>query len=153
MNTREINREVLYAADDCPAFSAGEIEELRRRALQNPSGKIRICMHAAPEDGLHEMLIALRRDVRYPVHKCPARSESHIVLDGMMTVNLFHPDGRLRERVPMGPPDSGRRNYLRVPAGMFHSIHIETETCVFLEVKLGPFDPADNVKADFPDTE
>ncbi len=153
MKTKEINPEVLYSLDEYPAFSGSEIAELRNRARSNPSGKIRICMHEAPESALHEMLIALRNDVRYPVHKCPARSETHIVLDGLMTVNLFHDDGAIRERVPMGPPDSGRCGYLRVPANMFHSIRIETEVCVFMEVKLGPFDPADNVKADFPDVE
>jgi cupin fold WbuC family metalloprotein len=149
MKLREVSPEVLFAEDDCPSYSQDEVMELRRKALAIPSGKIRICLHGMPDSDLHEMLIALRRDVRYPIHKCPARSESHIVMNGMMTISLYNPDGSLLERVPLGPPSSGRKSYLRVPAGMYHSIAIETEVCVFLEIKLGPFDPSDNVKAPF----
>lgn len=149
MNTKEFNPDVYFAADSYPSFSENEVMELREKALSKDNGKIRICMHTSPEDSLHEMLIALRKDVRYPIHKCPARSETHIVLHGVLTVNLFNPDGTLLERVPLGVCQSGRKNYLRVPANMFHSLSIESDVCVFLEIKLGPFDPTDNVVAGF----
>lgn len=152
MNVNVITPEVLYAADQCPTFSHVEIAELREKALHNPSGKIRICMHESVDDGLHEMLIALRKGVVFPIHKCITKSETHLIISGLLTMNLFGENGEIVKSIPMGPPDSGRTSYLRIPAGTYHQLHIETDACVFYETKLGPLDPKDSVVAPFDKT-
>lgn len=147
MRTRQLNDEVLFADEAVRTFSLADAEELGRRALSCPTGKLRICLHRSPDAELHEMLVALRRDVRYPPHKNIRSEETHLVLCGEAVLCLYAEDGTEMGRVPLGGSGSGRAAYSRIPAGVHHCLEIESEVCVFLETKLGPFDASDNVIA------
>ena len=149
MKTRKQNAEVLFADEDVRVLSSAEIEMVSRAALANPSGKARICLHRSPDAPLHEMLVALRRDVRYPPHRQLRSEETHFVLLGQASLLLYREDGGLWKRLELGEAGSGRPGYSRIPAGVFHCLEIESEVCVFLETKLGPFSPEDNEFAFF----
>ena len=150
MRTRQHSREVLFAEDALRILSPDDVAELGRRALASPSGKLRICLHHSPDAALHEMLVALRRDVRYPPHRNRKSEETHFVLLGTAALLLFREDGAIAERILLGDAASGRPGYSRIPANMYHRLEVESDVCVFLETKLGPFDPADNEPLSLP---
>jgi hypothetical protein len=52
---------VLRNRDPIAVFGADEVARVRSMALTSPLGRARICVHPADHDGLHEMLVALRR--------------------------------------------------------------------------------------------
>lgn len=150
MKTREFNPEVLFADEAVRVFSLDDVEELGKKALASPAGKLRICLHSSPDAELHEMLVALRRDVRYPPHKNLKSEETHFVLLGEAALCLYSDDGSALNRIALGGGDSVRlASYSRIPVGVYHRLEIESDVCVFLETKLGPFDPADNQVAPF----
>ncbi|MDR1536253.1 MAG: WbuC family cupin fold metalloprotein [Planctomycetota bacterium] len=144
METREENEEVLFALDRLRTFSPADIEELAGRALRSRTGKIRICLHHAPGDLFHEMLVALRREVKYLAQFHPRKEESYCILKGSLVFSLYGPDGE-KTILPLGDASTGRNCFVRIPAGMSHRFDIDSEVVVFLEAKLGPFSPNDTV--------
>lgn len=149
MKIRTINSEVLFADEPVRLFSAADVARLGREALASSTGKRRICLHRSPDAPLHEMLVALCRDVAYPPHRCRSTEETHFVLSGKAALLLYNENGSLESRIELGDADSGRPGYSRIPAGVFHCLEIESDVCVFLETKLGPFSPDDNEIAPF----
>lgn len=149
MKTRRQNDEVQFAMESIRTMSSVDMAALKEEALNSPTGRQRICMHRSPDDQLHEMLIALRRDVKYPPHRNNVSEETHFVLDGLATLSLFDDNGVVIRVIPLGSMTSGRNSYVRIPAGMFHSLLIESEVCIYMEVKTGPFSPENNEIAIF----
>lgn len=149
MKTKKESDEVLFADEEVRVFGPDDVEALGRRALDAPSGKIRVCLHRSPDDKMHEMLVALRKDVRYPPHSHKYSEETFLVLKGCATLHLFDAGGEPLPVIHLGDPFSGRCGYARLPAGMWHCLRQESDVVVFLETKLGPFRPEDTCVAPF----
>lgn len=150
MRITEINPEVVYAVDEQRLMDKTWLREVADRALKNSSGKCRICLHRSPDEVLHEMLIAMRRDCVYPPHRFLKSEETHFVLQGLAVMRLYDEDGGLCKTIQMGPFDSGRTAYVRIPKSCYHDMVVESDLCVYLETKLGPFRSDDNQIAPFP---
>lgn len=149
MKTAVFNEEVFFACDEIRVFGRDDIEELARLAHASPTGKRRICLHRSPDAAMHEMLIAMRRDVKYPPHKNTASEETHFLLQGEATLVLFSDEGEQTERIALAGRHAEKPSYSRIPANTYHMLEIETDICVYLETKLGPFSPETNVIAPF----
>lgn len=147
MLLKEISPQVLYAEPAIRVLGPEDINLLIEKAQSLPGGVCRICLHRSPDDLLHEMLIAKRKDSTYPPHRHRAAEESHLILHGCVTLILFSETGAVRERIPLGEPGSGRAVYARIPAGVYHDIVVESDMYVDMETKIGPFDPDDNEMA------
>lgn len=132
---------VAYCAAPNPRLGDADLAALRAAAVAAPRRRARICAHRAPEDGLHEMIIALDRASYVRPHRHMGRSESFHAVAGEATVLLFDADGRLTEAVPLGPPGAGRAFFLRIGELAFHAVVVESEAFVFQETTSGPFDP------------
>lgn len=144
-----MNEDVAYLEERVRMLSNDDLYMLRETALKKTSGKLRICTHPSPGHLLHEMFIALRKDVYYPPHRSVKTEETHFVLHGLATLYIYTDDGKLERAIPMGPFDSGRCSYVRLPAGAFHCLIVESDVCIYYETKLGPFDPDDTEIAPF----
>lgn len=149
MITYTLNDEVLFASEHVRTFSASDVEWLRQKAQASPHGKMRICLHRTSDDTMHEMLVALRRDVVYPPHRCNLSEETHFIVEGAALLHIYYNDGTLKESFSMGTVTSGKISYVRIPAGTYHSFTVLSEVCVYLETKLGPFSEQKNEIADF----
>lgn len=147
MNIRTINAEV-YQAEGTIVWAAKEnVEFLKARALENPRGRARLCAHPGPEDRTHEMLVALRRDILLRPHVHPGNIESFTCVDGAMRVFLFNEDGSVLKALSMGPPQSGKVFFYRHTRPTFHTLIVESDVAVFLEVTQGPFNRESTVLA------
>lgn len=149
MKWKQISAEVYYATEPLRTLSSADVAELLSLALDAPGGKARICLHHAPDETLHEMLIAMGRNVRYPIHMHTDSDESYSFFHGRATLTLFDEQGGVLQTVDLGPFGEGEAHFVRVPRGTYHSLEITSESVVFLESKLGPFSPESNKIAPF----
>ena len=141
---------MLYATDELRRMEHGDITQLAATALHSKTGRVRICLHPSPEAELHEMLIALRRGDKYPPHLHLRSETSYYMCRGEMTLYLLNDEGKVTDTLPLAAnPAGGSLVYARVPERVYRCIRVESEVCVFMETRLGPFVPGHNVIAPF----
>lgn len=115
--------------------------ELIEKAAQSPRRRINHNFHQGPDDNPHRFLnVFLQGSYVAPHrHRNPPKAESFLVLEGRMAVILFHDDGRVEARHPIGPgsPALG----VDLPPGVWHTVAALTPHAVCFEVKPGPWNP------------
>lgn len=139
-NFHEQNAEVLYALDSIPVIDSELIAELKERALKAPRRRCRLCGHDGPNSPLHDMLIVLHRDGYVPPHRHHGKSESFHLIEGRAWLVTFDEVGKLALARLMRPAAEGGPFFYRMPAGVYHSLILETPWLVFHEATTGPFD-------------
>jgi cupin fold WbuC family metalloprotein len=139
IKTRYENPEVLYPDEDIVFLNSADLQELKRLAVLNPSGRIRLCAHPSVGDRLHEMFIVHTQDCYVRPHKHIEKSESMAILEGAVDVVLFHDDGAVKQVISLGAANSGLIFYQRLPKNVYHMLIIKTEFLVFHEIISGPF--------------
>lgn len=143
---RRASDDVFYATAGIVRLGTAEIEFLRARAAESPRGRARICAHLDPADGVHEMLIALRRGGYVRPHRHVGREESFHAVEGEAHVVIFDDTGGVAEVVPMGTGAHDTRIY-RLNTPRFHTVLVRTPCFIVHEVTRGPFDPDGTVFA------
>jgi len=149
IKVRKESDEVLYAAEDVVLVDSVDLSEFKRMALANPRKRIRLCTHNSPEDALHEMFIVHTRETYVRPHKHIDKVESFSILEGETDLVLFEDDGRIRQIIRMGTPDSGLKFYHRLTGPVYHSLLIRSEILVFHEITQGPFVRSQTAFADW----
>ncbi len=132
--------EVFYTTAAVVTAGPVDLDFLKARAAANPRQRARLCAHPAPGDRQHEMLIVHHRDVYVRPHRHLNKSESLLLIEGFATALYFNDTGSVEKTLSLGAAGSGRCFYYRMPAGVFHSLVIESEWLVFHETTAGPFD-------------
>ncbi|HEY1727839.1 MAG TPA: WbuC family cupin fold metalloprotein [Candidatus Baltobacteraceae bacterium] len=136
---REENPEVYYSNQSLVVVDDSTIAFLKSRAASSPRKQSRLCMHANPSDALHQMLIIHHRDVYVRPHRHLAKAESLQILEGAATVALLDEHGGVNGAIRLADPASGKPFFYRIPANVVHTLRIESEWLVFMEVTSGPF--------------
>ena len=147
MKATKFNEEVLFTADDVVKVDANDIEELKKKARQNPRRRIRICAHKKLDDSIHEMLIVHEKSCYVRPHKHIDKTESFHIVDGSADIILFDEDGQINKIIPMGDYASGRKFFYRLPPSRYHTLMIQSDVLVFHEITNGPFKLEDTVWA------
>lgn len=136
-----MGRDVWYARGPLTTFGEAEIAFLKTSAEASSRRRARICAHDGPDALVHEMLIAHHRTCYVRPHRHPDKAESFLVLEGSARALFFDDDGSVSNVLELGEPPSGIFAY-RVGAGQYHSLLIQSEWLIFLEVGQGPFSAA-----------
>jgi cupin fold WbuC family metalloprotein len=131
--------EVFYTSDGVAFAGAGDIAFLKARAANNARGRARLCFHQAPDAAVHEMLIVHHRACYVRPHRHKTNSESLQVIEGTARAVFFSDDGSVERTVTMSGVAGSSRSYYRIPPCVWHSLLIESEWLVFMEVTQGPF--------------
>jgi cupin fold WbuC family metalloprotein len=140
---KQISAEVFLVEPPIGKIGENELALLKSTAMANPRHRARICAHPDSEDRLHEMVIAHAGRPYVRPHRHPNKSESFHMIEGRLTVVLLDDNGKVVDRVPMGPPGSGRVLFYRLSACVYHTVLFEDDIAVFHEVTNGPFVPGD----------
>ena len=143
MNFKKINDEVLYTTDQRTVVDAPFVAFMKEQADQNPRQRIRLCLHADPEDLIHEMLIIHKAECYVRPHKHLTRMESFMILEGTVDVILFDEEGHVTDCVEMGTYSSGKPFLQRLSTPVYHSLIIHSDYLIFHETTSGPFDATD----------
>jgi cupin fold WbuC family metalloprotein len=139
IKTRKESAEVLYPDEAIIVVTSADLAELKVLAVQNPRRRVRLCAHRSPEDRLQEMFIVHTKDCYVRPHMHLGRDESITILEGEVDLILFREDGSLPQAIHLGPLNSGKPFFHRLPQGTFHMLIIHTDFLVFKEAVEGPF--------------
>lgn len=146
---REVAPDVLYATEAIAAFGPREIALVKERAAVSPRRRARVCLHPDDGDGLHQMLIALRRGVYIRPHRHPGKSESFHLIEGALRIAFFDEQGSMDRILTLAEPGQGDSFCYRMSESRFHTVLPLTEVVVFHEITNGPFRPEETLYADW----
>ena len=148
-NCRYINSEVYYSEKLPFIVTSSLLDSLRKIAIHNLSGKVRICCHLSADDNLHDMLIALHSKADIRPHSHLYKIESFHIIDGSLKIIIYDAIGKIVESIILSSinyiKDDESAFYIKMPAGVIHSVIPITESVIFREVTNGPFKPEDTI--------
>jgi len=128
---------------DVVAVTERQIRELCDIARQAPLLRARYCLHRGLEDCVHEMVIALARDVYIRPHRHHGKSESFHVLQGRLEVVFFDDTGAISRRVRLDAAGQWGARLYRMNRPLWHCVLVHSEVAVIHETTQGPFAPND----------
>lgn len=139
MKLKKVNDEIYYSTETVTRIDSQDITFLKEKAVLNLRKRVRICTHPDADDTLHEMFIALVKDVYFPPHKHQNKSESFHIIEGKLKVIIFDDSGNVTDSIDMGDYFSGKKFYYRLSKPFFHTIIPISKIVVFQEITNGPF--------------
>ncbi len=139
--------DAFYADEKLPLLGRDDIEALKLEIPRTTFGRTRLCAHQDVGDTLQEMFIVLSRETYIRPHQHVGKVESLLVLEGLAHAVFFDEDGQIVQTARLGEYGSGHQFFYRIGEGIYHSLLIHSETLVFKEATVGPFDPAKTVFA------
>ena len=139
MQWREVEPDVFYTDDEIVFVSDADLKMIESKARSSARGRARLCAHASPASGLHEMLVCLSRTTYIRPHR-HFKPESASIIRGATDLVFFDEQGSVREVHRLGAVDSKSPFFARIPDGTYHTYLVNTETLVFLETTTGPFE-------------
>jgi cupin fold WbuC family metalloprotein len=115
------------------------IDEMKERAAASPRRRTHYNFHEVAEDPVQRLLVAVKRDSYFRVHRHPLRWEFSVVMSGLLDVLVFDESGIVTERIRVGP--DGDVLAFELPPNTFHTWLPLAADSIFFEVKEGPYDP------------
>jgi cupin fold WbuC family metalloprotein len=126
-------------------FGQALLDELAAKAAAAPRGRAHHNVHASAEDLLQRFFVVADSRSYFRPHRHTTKSEMAVVLRGAFDVLGFDDAGVVTARHVVG---EGCQDYAyETPQGSWHTLLARRDGSAFLEVKLGPYDPA--VAAEF----
>jgi cupin fold WbuC family metalloprotein len=126
-------------------------DSLVRRLKRMPfsiTGTRRICLHKSEASSLHVMLVESEAGKNFPGHFHNDSDEVTIAVRGCLEMLVWDKGDHVTPtRICLGSdPDQTRIAF--VPRYITHATKAVADNCVYLEVKLGPFQKAALVQVD-----
>ena len=139
---------VFNNEEDILTVGTDWVSRLKTEADVAPRRRARLCMHQSTEDSVQEMLIVFCQDALVPPHRSLDKTESIHVVEGELRMIIFDDQGRVTQRLDMGPVTSGKTFVTRLSASPWYAYMPLTEFVVLHETTRGPFDSSGSA---FPD--
>lgn len=145
MKLKQENDEVFYVENSICCIGRKEIDFVKSAAAGNNRKRARICTHHDVRAAVHEMLIVLAKGAYVRPHMHKGKSESFHLVEGRLAVIIFDLEGNKTEKIILSEVGAGEQFYYRLPAGIFHTVIVESDWVVFHEVTSGPFNRRDTI--------
>lgn len=116
------------------------LDELADRAARSPRRRAHHELHGGAQDPLQRFLVVARGDSYFQPHRHRTGGELATVLRGRIDFLAFDDDGRVLDRQSVG--EGSPALTCEALPGTWHTLVPRSDVCAFLEVKLGPYDPA-----------
>ena len=131
--------EVLRNSKELLFINSEIVTQIKNEAQQSSRLMARLLMHLSHEDPVQEMLIAMGRDCAVMPNRSVGRSESLQVIEGELLLIVFDDNGKVVQRVEMGPLGSGKAFLYRLSSTPWHTMIPLTKMVVVHEALQGPF--------------
>ena len=131
--------EVIKNSEELLFINNELVEQIVKEASQSQRHMARLLMHFEHEDPVQEMLIAMGRDCAVMPNRSPGRSESLQVVKGELLLIVFDDNGKILQRVKMGPYGSDKTFLYRLSSTPWHTMIPLSKIVVVHEVIEGPF--------------
>jgi len=116
------------------------LDGLAAKAGESPRRRTNYNLHPSGDAPVQRYFIAAKRDSYFRPHRHPNKWEFAVVVRGGFDVLVFDDEGRVTERVAVGPEADAAA--FEIPANTWHTWLPTAEDSIFVEVKEGPYDPA-----------
>ena len=115
--------------------------KLIEQAIQSPRKRAHLCLHENSTDVVQRIVIAMHSDSLVIPHRHMQshQSELIIMLAGEADALLFDNKMTLTDRIPL---KAKHNDVYAIAPTTWHSLVCMSETCIFLEIKGGPYDPS-----------
>ncbi|MEZ5738959.1 MAG: WbuC family cupin fold metalloprotein [Burkholderiaceae bacterium] len=132
-----------------------ELHALQAKADRHPRGRLNLNLHGEPDDPVQRLLIAMNPGSYVRVHQHPDQWEMLMVVRGAFTLLTFDDERRVltRSRLQAGNDDPDALLLAELPARTWHTLLCDARQSLFLEVKPGPYTPANARHADWAPSE
>ena len=130
--------ELEASVDRVQQVGPAEITALFREAESSPRKRAHLLLHRAPADQVQRLLIACCVDTYVRPHYHPDQWELMTLLKGNADVITFNADGCVVRRRSMRSAP-----VVQISQNVLHTIIITAPRALLLEVKPGPFRPAE----------
>ena len=128
-------------------FGQSLLDELGQKAATAARGRAHHNVHASAEDLLQRFFVAADTRTYFRPHRHTTKSEMAVILRGGFDVLTFDDDGVVTARYTVG--EGSAELAYETPPNTWHMLLSRRDGSAFLEIKLGPYDPA--VAAQFAD--
>jgi len=142
--TRNFNSEVLHASSRVLDIDKADMLQLCSIAAGTARQRSRFCAHSTSEEPLHEMFIVHPKNAYVRPHRHLGKVESMLVLAGSLQYITFTDDGDIEQCTKMGNYESGHTFYHSMREPKYHSMIIDSDWLIFLEITQGPFRKEDS---------
>lgn len=117
------------------------LDELAAKAAGSPRRRAHRELHeGGGADPLQRFLVVARADSYFQPHRHDTRAELCTMLRGTVEFVTFDDEGRITARQRVG--EGTGVTACEMPPRTWHTVIPRSDVCAFLEVKLGPYDPA-----------
>ena len=110
------------------------LAEMKEVSTRRGGRNVRICLHGAPEDAHHDMVVLERGGQYYRPHKHAAKGECFHVMDGRLGLLAFDEKGAIIDATVLEAGD-----IYRIAVGMYHAVLPLSDPVIYHESKPGPF--------------
>jgi len=139
------SEEVYHAIEDQFAIVKADIVQLIEFAKKNKRQRTRFCVHKSPSELIQQMFIVHPGHAYVRPHKHVLKSESMLVLEGVVDYVTLNEVGKIKEVLQMGDYNSAKPFYNNITRNEYHTLVIRSNWLVFMEVTKGPFVKNDTV--------
>lgn len=119
--------------------SLAELNELARQARVSPRGRSHLILHASHEDPVQRYFVCADRRSYFRPHRHASEGELALVIRGSFDLLLFDDLGIVLSRNVIG---GGTYVTYEVAPATWHTLVAREDGSTFLEIKQGPYDPA-----------
>ena len=128
-------KSIAFFAKVRPVFVDRAIyDELKQISISRGNKNVRLCLHSAPEDNQHDMIILERKGTLYRPHRHPGKAETFHVVEGRMAVFNFDAKGEPAEVGVVHPGE-----IYRLDLKHYHTVMPLDDFVIYHEAKVGPF--------------
>ena len=123
---------------------------LKKISKESDLRRSRICLHDNNDDPIQEMIIHFCEDSYIRPHKHKNKSESYLILDGLLDLIYFDDKGNIIERHELSKYDKLKKNnvfYVRTKNQLYHTLLIKSKYAIILEITNGPYNKTSSIFA------
>ena len=134
---RRTSQDVFHANEWGITWGKEVVDELKDVAASSERARARLCLHPAPDDLHQEMLIVMADTAVERAQRRTIGFDTKVVIEGNATLRYYTPTGDLTRSVKLGRDQA---TYIHSRSTEYHSLLVESDWFVFLEILQGPFD-------------
>lgn len=117
-----------------------DLDRLIKLAKQSDLKRARFCLHHTHEDLVQQMVIALIKGTRIPIHRHPDKIESFHMIQGQVKICFYDDNAKMVEKIRLSADHADGFPFLyHLSEGLWHTVTPETDVAVFHEITTGPF--------------
>jgi cupin fold WbuC family metalloprotein len=117
-----------------------DLNTLSLKAGELPRKRTNLNVHEKAEDPVQRLFVSADTESYFRPHRHPFTWEFAMVLRGQFDVMVFDDDGRLTQRISLGPQADTAA--FELPENVWHTWITRENASLFFECKKGPYDPA-----------